>query len=100
MLHLVDQILRLGLVDKDVALQMARVIGSSASRIASAQIDAIESRIDEPVLDDGTEPAVVAGQFPASVDAADHRVRVAAPHAGRGPAPDGARGGVVSARRR
>ena len=36
MLHLVDQILRLGLVDKDVALQMARVIGSSASRIAFA----------------------------------------------------------------
>ncbi len=63
MLHLVDQILQLGLVEKDVALQMARVIGSSASRIASAQIDAIESRIDEPVLDDGTEPAVVRASF-------------------------------------
>ena len=50
---------QLGLIEKDVALQMARVIGSSISRIASAQIDAIETRIDEPVLEDGTEPAVL-----------------------------------------
>ncbi len=59
MLQMVEQIIELGLVDKDVALQMTRVIGSSISRIASAQIDAIEARIDEPVLDDGTEPGVV-----------------------------------------
>jgi adenylate cyclase len=63
MLRLVDQMLELGLVEKDVALQMARVIGSSVSRIASAQIDAIESRIDEPVLDDGTEAAVLRSSF-------------------------------------
>jgi adenylate cyclase len=59
MLRLVDQMLDLGLIEKDVALQMARVIGSSMARIASAQIDAIETQIDEPVLDDGTEPAVL-----------------------------------------
>ena len=59
MLQLVDQMLELGLVEKDVALQMARVIGSSISRVASAQVDAIEAQIDEPVLEDGTQPAVV-----------------------------------------
>src|SRR5262249_27323123 len=59
MLQLVDQMLGLGLVERDVALQRARVIGSSISRVASAQVDAIEAQIDEPVLDDGTEPAVV-----------------------------------------
>jgi len=63
MLQLVDQVLRLGLIEKDVALQMARVIGSSMSRIASAQIDAIESRVDEPPLEDGTEPAVLRARF-------------------------------------
>jgi adenylate cyclase len=59
MLRLVDEMLELGLVDKDVALQMARVIGSSISRVAFAFIDAIETQIDEPVLEDGTEPAVL-----------------------------------------
>ncbi len=59
MLRLVDQMLELRLVDKDVALQMARVIGSSISRVAFAFIDAIETQIDEPVLEDGTEPAVL-----------------------------------------
>jgi adenylate cyclase len=62
-LQLVDQVLQLGLIEKDVALQMARVIGSSISRIASAQIDAIESRVDEPPLEDGTEPAVLRARF-------------------------------------
>ena len=74
----------LGLIEKDVALQMARVIGSSISRIASAQIDAIETRIDEPVLEDGTEPAVLRARFLLAVDAAHPRIRVAASHAGRG----------------
>jgi len=63
MLQLVDQVLRLKLIDRDVALQMARVIGSSLSRIASAQIDAIELQVDEQTLDDGTEPAVVRARY-------------------------------------
>ena len=91
-LQLVDQVLRLGLIEKDVALQMARVIGSSVSRIASAQIDAIEARVDEPLLEDGTEPAVLA-RVPAPVHAAHPRVHVAASHARRRTATDGARGG-------
>jgi adenylate cyclase len=62
-LEQVEQLLRLRLIDKDVALQMARVIGSSMSRIASAQIDAIEARIDEPTSEDGTEPAVLRARF-------------------------------------
>jgi len=62
-LQLVDEVLRLGLIDRDVALQMARVIGSSISRIAGAQIDAIETRVDEPTLEDGTEPAVLRARF-------------------------------------
>ncbi len=64
MLQLVEQLLRLHLIDKDVALQMTRVIGSSISRIASAQIEAIETEIDqEPAFDDGTEPAVLRARF-------------------------------------
>ena len=95
MLQLVDQMLELGLVEKDVLLQMTRVIGSSVSRIASAQIDAIEARIDEPVLEDGTEPAVVRAQSPAAFDAASPRVRLASPHADRSPPAHGPRGGLV-----
>jgi adenylate cyclase len=63
MLQLVDEFLRLGLVEHHVALQMARVIGSSVARIASAQIDAIEERIDEGTFEDGTEPAVLRARF-------------------------------------
>ena len=85
----------LGLVDQDVALQMARVIGSSACADRVAKIDAIEHESTSPYLDDGTEPAVVRASFLTSVDAADPRVRVAAPPPGRGPAPDGARGGAA-----
>src|SRR4051794_20371134 len=47
MLEELRDLLALGLVDEDVALQMARVIGASMSRIAAAQIDAIEARVDD-----------------------------------------------------
>lgn len=63
MLKLVDQLVGLGLIDHEEALQMTRVIGSSMARIASAQIDAIESRIDEPTFQDGTEPGVLRARF-------------------------------------
>ncbi len=63
MLTLVDQLSQLGLIDRDEALQMTRVIGSSMARIASAQIDAIEVRIDEPTYKDGTEPGVLRTRF-------------------------------------
>ncbi|MEY2446660.1 MAG: adenylate cyclase [Acidimicrobiaceae bacterium] len=63
MLKLVDQFVKLGLIGHDQALQMTRVIGSSMARIASAQIDAIEARIDEPTFQDGTEPGVLRARF-------------------------------------
>ena len=63
MLTLVHQLVELGLIERDEALQMTRVIGSSMARIASAQIDAIENRIDEPTFVDGTEPAVLRSRF-------------------------------------
>jgi adenylate cyclase len=63
MLQLVDQFQKLGLIQHDEALQMTRVIGSSMARIASAQIDAIEARVDEPTFQDGTEPGVLRARF-------------------------------------
>jgi adenylate cyclase len=63
MLRLVDQFVTLRLIGLAEALQMARVIGSSMARIASAQIDAIEERIDEPTFVDGTEPGVLRARF-------------------------------------
>jgi adenylate cyclase len=60
MLQMVDAMLRLQLIERDVALQLARVIGSSMQRIAQAQIDAIEARIDtEMPLGDGAEQLAV-----------------------------------------
>ena len=50
MLRVVRQLLELGLVDEGIALQMARVIGASMARIAAAQIDAIEARVDDPMM--------------------------------------------------
>lgn len=61
MLQLLDALLRLNLVEQTVALQLARVIGSSMARVAQAQIDAIESRIDTEVPDAEATLAVVAG---------------------------------------
>ena len=46
MLQMLDAILRLELIERDVALQLGRVIGSSMERIAQSHIDAIEARID------------------------------------------------------
>jgi adenylate cyclase len=65
-LVVVKQLVDIGIVEEDVALQMGRVIGVSMARIAAAQIDAIEARVDEvgPAMwgsgaADGTEPAVL-----------------------------------------
>ena len=63
MLKLVHQLVETGLIERDEALQMTRVIGSSMARIASAQIDAIENKVDEPTYVDGTEPAVLRARF-------------------------------------
>jgi adenylate cyclase len=46
-LELLGTMLRLGLLEDDVALQLARVIGSAMQRVAQSQIDAIEARIDD-----------------------------------------------------
>ena len=52
-MQLLGTMLRLELLDDDVALQMARVMGSSMQRVAQSQIDAIEARIDSEELGDG-----------------------------------------------
>jgi adenylate cyclase len=62
-LEMLRDMLSLGLVDEDVALQMARVIGASMSRIAAAQIDAIEARVDGTVRD--PQPSVALDGKPA-----------------------------------
>ena len=46
MLQMVDAMIRLELIERDGALQLARVIGSSMQRIAQAQIDAIAARLE------------------------------------------------------
>ncbi|MGH9137522.1 MAG: adenylate/guanylate cyclase domain-containing protein [Acidimicrobiales bacterium] len=58
MLQLIDAILRLDLLQKEVALQLTRVIGSSMARVAQAQVDAMEPRLDAPPVADPTELAV------------------------------------------
>ncbi len=42
MLRTIGQLLELGLIDDELTVQMARVIGSSLSRVASALIDAVD----------------------------------------------------------
>jgi adenylate cyclase len=64
MLKVVKQLVAMGLVEEDVTLQMARVIGSSMARVAAAQIDAVEARLtnerERPVATGGgeAEPAL------------------------------------------
>ena len=55
--HLLDS----GVVEPNQALQMTRVIGSSLSRIATAQVDAIEDQVLKGGPDDEDEFAVRAG---------------------------------------
>lgn len=52
MLQLVDAMIRLQFVERDSALQLARVIGLSVQRIAQAQVDAIAARLDDAPGDD------------------------------------------------
>ena len=67
-----------GALEPGVAIQMARVIGSSLERIASAQVDTIETRRAQ-ALDDSTAPnapvafddPAVAGGGPEGPDVAD-----------------------------
>jgi adenylate cyclase len=58
MLQMVDAMIRLELIQRDGALQLARVIGTSMQRIAQAQIDAIDARLAEEG-DDAGDPDVV-----------------------------------------
>ena len=58
MLRTIGQLLAMGWIDDELTIQMARVIGSSLSRVASALIDSIdpeEPRVpaDRPQSDDG-----------------------------------------------
>lgn len=51
MLRMVDALLRLQLIERDVAFQFARVIGWSMQRVAQAHIDAIEARLAAEIAD-------------------------------------------------
>ena len=57
-MQLLGTMLRLQLLDDDVALPMARVMGSAMQRVAQSQIDAIEARIDADELGEGEALAV------------------------------------------
>jgi adenylate cyclase len=59
MLRLVAELLALGVVEPDLALQMTRVIGSSMARVAEAQVSAIESRLPRHEADLDGEPAAL-----------------------------------------
>ena len=93
MLQMLDAILRLELIERDVALQLVRVIGSSIERIAQSHIDAIEARVDaDGAADDrivGSSPSQRRGA--AAHRAPDLRVRLAAARPERRPPPDGRR---------
>jgi adenylate cyclase len=58
MLQVLDAMLRLELIETDVALQLARVIGSSMQRVAQSQIDAIEARVDAELTEVDEQLAV------------------------------------------
>ena len=56
MLRTIGQLLAMGWIDDELTIQMARVIGSSLSRVATALIDSIdpdEPRAGRPQTDDG-----------------------------------------------
>jgi adenylate cyclase len=56
MLRTIGQLLAMGWIDDELTIQMARVIGSSLSRVAAALIDSIdpeEPRVGRPQGDDG-----------------------------------------------
>ena len=63
----VGHLLRSGLIEPDLSLQMTRVIGSTMARLASAQVDAIEASMadrghdDRAGEDDPVTPAATAG---------------------------------------
>jgi len=63
MLQLVDAVVRLQLIERETALQFARVIGSSMERIAQSQVDAIEARVDAGELEGDGELAVQRAQL-------------------------------------
>jgi adenylate cyclase len=52
-----------GLIDPDLALQLARVIGMSLAHVATAVVDAAAARSDERRDDDGDSLAVRAGEL-------------------------------------
>lgn len=79
MLTTIGHLLDLGIVDDDLVVQMARVIGSSQARIASALVDALVIGDDTLEADDPR-----AGD----TDADGHEVAVAAPKAPTSPPRD------------
>ncbi|MCU1451095.1 MAG: pH-sensitive adenylate cyclase [Acidimicrobiales bacterium] len=59
-LRTLKQLIEQGVVDKDVALQLARVFGQSLSRMAEAQVGAMRSRIEAPLRQTGASETEIA----------------------------------------
>jgi adenylate cyclase len=59
-LRTLKELIEQGVVDKDVALQLARVFGQSLSRMAEAQVGAMRSRIEAPLRQTGASDTEIA----------------------------------------
>jgi adenylate cyclase len=59
-LRTLKQLIDQGVVDREVALQLARVFGQSLSRMAEAQVGAMRSRIEEPLRQAGASETEIA----------------------------------------
>jgi adenylate cyclase len=62
LLGTVGRLLQSEVIDHDLTLQMSRVIGSSASRVANALVDAVEAGDEPAAADDESAQAAVAGR--------------------------------------
>jgi adenylate cyclase len=59
-LRTLKELIEQGVVEKDVALQLARVFGQSVSRMAEAQVGAMRSRIEAPLRQTGASETEIA----------------------------------------
>jgi adenylate cyclase len=59
-LRTLKQLIEQGVIDKEVALQLARVFGQSLSRMAEAQVGAMRARIEEPLRQAGASETEIA----------------------------------------
>jgi adenylate cyclase len=59
-LRTLKELIEQGVIDKEVALQLARVFGQSLSRMAEAQVGAMRARIEEPLRQAGASETEIA----------------------------------------